>query len=269
MDEAASRLAMELESVPSRDRRGAAPADAARAGRPAAWPKKPKSTPRSGCAEIEDRDGTSSNGKLASLREQWEAEKLGVGDVPQRPPEARRRRTRVTSSWTRRSRSSSRRHSRSTKADLPEAVRARQRAQDNCKSNSKRPRPSKRLAARRRQREPAAPTADACSARKSAPTKSPKSSARGPASRSAACWKPNGPSCSCSKSGCTSASSARTKRSTPSPTPSAAAAAACKIPTGRSARSFSAARPASAKPSSARRSPRCCSTTSTRWSAST
>ena len=35
MDEATSRLAMELESVPERDRRGAAPAGAARTGRPA------------------------------------------------------------------------------------------------------------------------------------------------------------------------------------------------------------------------------------------
>ena len=69
-----------------------------------------------------------------------------------------------------------------------------------------------------------------CCARKSARTKSPKSSAPGPASPSAACSKPSGPSCSCSKSGCTSASSARTKPSPPSPTPSAAAAAACKIP---------------------------------------
>ena len=73
------------------------------------------------------------------------------------------------------------------------------------------------------------PASAASSAKKSAPTKSPKSSAPGPASPSAACSKPNGPNCSCSKNACTSASSARTKPSPPSPTPSAAAAAACKI----------------------------------------
>ena len=44
---------------------------------------------------------------------------------------------------------------------------------------------------------------------------------------------------------------------------------ACRTPTGRSARSCSWARPASARPSCARRSRRSCSTTTRRWSAST
>ncbi len=55
----------------------------------------------------------------------------------------------------------------------------------------------------------------------------------------------------------------------PWPTRSAARAPACRIPTGRSAASSSWARPASARPSWRARSPSSCSTTSTRWCAST
>ena len=52
-------------------------------------------------------------------------------------------------------------------------------------------------------------------------------------------------------------------------TRSAARARACPIRTGRTARSCSSARPASARPSCARRSPNSCSTPRTRWCAST
>ena len=52
-------------------------------------------------------------------------------------------------------------------------------------------------------------------------------------------------------------------RRPPSRPPCAAPAPGCKIPTGRSARSCSSARPASARPSSPERSPSSCSTTST------
>ena len=55
----------------------------------------------------------------------------------------------------------------------------------------------------------------------------------------------------------------------PSRTPCAAPAPASATRTGRSARSSSWARPASARPSSRGRSPSSCSTTSTRWCAST
>ena len=56
---------------------------------------------------------------------------------------------------------------------------------------------------------------------------------------------------------------------TPSRPRCAARAPVCRIRTGRSAPSCSSARPASARPSSPRRSPHSCSTTSTRWCAST
>ena len=66
-----------------------------------------------------------------------------------------------------------------------------------------------------------------------------------------------------------SAWSARTRPCARWPTRCAARVPACRIRTGRSARSCSWARPASARPSSPRRSPSSCSTTTRRWCAST
>ena len=66
-----------------------------------------------------------------------------------------------------------------------------------------------------------------------------------------------------------SAWSARTRRCARWPTRCVARVPACRIRTGRSARSCSWARPASARPSSPRRSPSSCSTTTRRWCAST
>ena len=63
--------------------------------------------------------------------------------------------------------------------------------------------------------------------------------------------------------------SARTRRSRPSPTRCAAHAPACPTPTARSAPSSSSARPASARPSWRARWPSSCSTRRTRWCAST
>ena len=62
---------------------------------------------------------------------------------------------------------------------------------------------------------------------------------------------------------------ARTRRSPRWPTPSAARGRACRIPTARSAASSSSARPASARRSWRARSPSSCSTTSRRWCGST
>ena len=71
------------------------------------------------------------------------------------------------------------------------------------------------------------------------------------------------------RSACTSASSARTRRSRRSRTRCAARAPAYRTRTARSARSSSWARPASARPSSRVRSPSSCSTPSRRWCGST
>ena len=79
VDEAASRLAMELESVPSEidevQRRLTQLELAARQLR-----EETEDTAKERLAEIESESETLRH-KLASLREQWEAEKLGVGDV--------------------------------------------------------------------------------------------------------------------------------------------------------------------------------------------
>ena len=79
VDEAASRLAMELESVPSEidevQRRLTQLELAARQLR-----EETEETAKERLAEIET-ESESLRHKLASLREQWEAEKLGLGDV--------------------------------------------------------------------------------------------------------------------------------------------------------------------------------------------
>ena len=77
------------------------------------------------------------------------------------------------------------------------------------------------------------------------------------------------PSSSTWRSASTSGSSARTRRSRPCPTRSAGRGPGSRTRAGRSARSCSSARPASARPSSRAPSPSSCSTTRTRWSAST
>lgn len=79
VDEAASRLAMELESVPTEidevQRRLTQLELAARQLR-----EETEDTAKERLAEIEE-ESESLRHQLASLREQWEAEKLGVGDV--------------------------------------------------------------------------------------------------------------------------------------------------------------------------------------------
>ena len=79
MDEATSRLAMELESVPTRNRPGAAAAGATGAGRPATGRRDRGARP---AAVGRNRRGNRrAAGKARDLREQWEAEKSGLGDV--------------------------------------------------------------------------------------------------------------------------------------------------------------------------------------------
>ena len=108
-----------------------------------------------------------------------------------------------------------------------------------------------------------------CSRRRSAPTTSPRSSGRGPASRSTACSRARRTSSSTWRSGSTTGSSARTRRSRPCPTRSAGRGPGSRTRAGRSARSCSSVRPASARPSSRAPWPSSCSTTRGRWSGST
>ena len=78
--------------------------------------------------------------------------------------------------------------------------------------------------------------------------------------------RPGGVASACStwRRRCTSGSSARTRRSRSSRKAVRRARAGLKDPSGRSARSSSSARPASARPSSRRRSPSSCSAARTR-----
>ena len=107
-------------------------------------------------------------------------------------------------------------------------------------------------------------------ARRSPPRRSPRSSRSGPASPSPRCWRASRRSCSHMEDklrqrvvGQDEALQAVVGRGAPR------ARRACRTRTGRSARSSSSAPPASARPRPRARSPSSCSTTSTRWSAST
>ncbi len=83
------------------------------------------------------------------------------------------------------------------------------------------------------------------------------------------CSKASATSCCAWKTRCITASSARTRPYARSPMRSAVRARACPIRTGRTARSCSWVRPASARPNCARRWPSSCSIRATRWCAST
>ena len=265
MDEAASRLAMELESVPAEidqvQRRLMQLELAARQ-----LEDETEEHAKERLDEINEEMGELKR-QLASLREQWESEKMGLGDVAniqKKLEEAQRNYDQHAA------------HIKDRQAMGQPVEEADY--QKLYKLDVERKKLDKLVEdAEAKQAVDRAPTASAASAGMALPGRAPPPApgsrprgnrrgraAPGPASPSPACSRPRRPSCWCSKSGSTSASSARTKRSRRWPTPSAAAAAACKTPTARSARSSSAAPPASAKPSSARRWPRCSSTTSTR-----
>ena len=206
VDEAASRLAMELESVPAEiDEVQRRLTQLELAARQLAEETEEHAARSAG----RDRRGnrTTCKRKLASLREQWEAEKLGLGDVQKLRKQLEQSRDSNSASSNARSKKSKPAGMPVERRRLSKTLRARQPTQAAAEAARSR-RPTKTP---RRSRDRAAA---ACCARKSARTKSPKSSAPGPAFRSPACWKPNGPSCSCWKSACISASSARTKRST-------------------------------------------------------
>ena len=91
----------------------------------------------------------------------------------------------------------------------------------------------------------------------------------GPASRSAGCWRARWRSSSAWRTPSTPGWSARTRRSRRWPTPSAAAGPGCRTPTGPSARSSSSGPPAWARPSWPGPWPSSSSTTTGPWSAST
>ena len=174
MDEAASRLAMELESVPQRDRRGAAAAGAARAGRPPAGRRDRGARPAAA------RGNPGGDGRAAPQAGR-PAPAMGAGkERPgRRPPDP-------PASWPRSScNSTSSRPPIKEKQSVRRAGRARPTTRSSTSwtcsgssfpSNWRRPASPSRPSGR----------AGGCCARRSGPRKSPRSSAPGPASPSAA-----------------------------------------------------------------------------------
>jgi ATP-dependent Clp protease ATP-binding subunit ClpB len=99
---------------------------------------------------------------------------------------------------------------------------------------------------------------------RSPPKRSPKWCRAGPAFRSTACWKASATSCCAWKTSCTTGWWVRKRPSRSFPMRCAVRAPGCPIPTAPAARSCSWARPAWARPSCARRWPNSCSTAATR-----
>jgi ATP-dependent Clp protease ATP-binding subunit ClpB len=159
MDEATSRLAMELESVPEEiDRAQRRLTQLELAARQLQGETEEHAKDR--LADIEEEMATLRK-QLADLREQWESEKLGVGDVAQ----IREQLQQANHQYE----------------HLAAAVKEKQSSgqmvgEDMYQSlydvDQKRRQLRKPTASRKRK---------SCCGRKSAPTKSPKSSARGPA----------------------------------------------------------------------------------------
>jgi ATP-dependent Clp protease ATP-binding subunit ClpB len=108
-----------------------------------------------------------------------------------------------------------------------------------------------------------------CCRTRSPRRKSPRWFRAGPGFRCPRCWKASARSCCAWRLSCMRAWSARTRQCARCPTPSVARAPACPIRTARTVLSCSSGPPASARPSCARRWPSSCSIPPTRWCAST
>ncbi len=224
MDEAASRISIEISTVPTEIdeverritqleiERVAVEKDDSAAGRREELERE--------LAEIaEVRDG---------MRAQWEREKEqleGTGQLTERLDAA----------------SSSERSVRRTSRRRPGSVTARS---PNSSAGWLKPMPATRTRRRR-----------CISSASWTPTRSLKSSPAGRTSRSRVCSRPRWPSWCTWRIACTSGSSARRRLSKPSPTRCAGRGRACRIVTARSAPSCSWARPASGRPRSPAGSP--------------
>ena len=160
--------------------------------------------------------------KLANLREQWEAEKQGVGNVAEIRNRLEQVELRIQPALAPRSSEKQAARPCPSEDDYQQLYELDNERKQALARSSKRMRHDAAPAAHARP-PPAAP-----GSRPGRNRRSRQRLDRHPGH--AACWKPSGPSCWCSKSGCTSASSGRTKRSRPWPTPSAAAARGLQDP---------------------------------------
>ena len=194
VDEAMSRVAMELQSVPAEiDEVQRRLTQLELADRQLAEETEEHAVERR--AEIQE-EIQNLRRTLASLREQWEGEKLGLGNVQGSRKSSKSSKTNSTAC------------KRTSRRNRPPASPSARKRIRNCtswtssarsSSHSSKPKTPTRKAPPRR-----LPKAAACCARKSGRRKSPRSSAPGPASPSRGCSRPSGPSYWCSKSGCTS-----------------------------------------------------------------
>ena len=223
VDEAASRLRMEMDSMPVEldelERRRIQLEIEREALR------KEKDDASRARLEVLERELADLSERAAALKSQWQQEKDAIAGL------------------------------RATKTELEQAqheveTRRAGRRLRSCRRAALRAHPGAAGAPQGRGGRPAraAPAAIAgCSRRRSTPTTSRASWPPGRASPWSASWRASRPSSSTWRSGCTSASSARTRPSSPSPTPCAAPGPASRTRAGPSAPSSSWAPPAWAR----------------------
>ena len=257
VDEACSRLAMELQSVPTEiDVLQRRLVQLQLAKRMLASETEEHALER--LAEVEEEIATIEK-QLQDLRGQWEMEKSGLGDI-------HKVRERLAAVQHELKQAMDELHQKQQRGERPDETHYQKLYQLDAERKQLESKIAQAEAAGRR-RSPRTRTGS--SRRRSIRRRSPRSSPSGPASPWPRCSRPSATSSCGSKSRSTSGWSTRTTPSAPWPTRSGAAAPACRTRTGRSARSCSWARPASARPSWPRRWPSSSSTARRRWSAST
>ena len=256
VDEACSRLAMELQSVPTEiDVLQRRLVQLQLAKRMLASETEEHALER--LAEVEAEIANVEK-ELQDLRSQWEMEKSGLGDI-------QKVRERLAAVQIELKRAMDEMHQKQQRGERPDEA----HYQQLYKLDAERKQLDTQIAQAEAAGDGPPRTRGRCSRKKSIRRRSPRSSASGRASPWPRCSPPSATSCSSSRTRSTSAWSTRTPRSGRSPTPSGAAARACRTRTGRSARSCSWARPASARPSWRGHWPSSSSTARRRWSAST
>ena len=234
VDEATSRLAMELESVPTEiDEVQRRLMQLELAARQLAEETEEHAVERR--EEIQERNAGAAQASWPAFASSGKPKSWAWATCRNSANELDRSRSRISSSWNRRSRNSSPPAFASSEDDYQKLLRARQRAARNCKSTSKTPPTSD---------EPTTKPADRQTPRLLRQEVGPDEIAEVvsawtgiPVSRMLE--TETGQAAGAGRAAAPARRSARTKPSRPSRTPSAAAAAACKIRTGRSARSSS------------------------------
>ena len=185
VDEACSRLAMELQSVPDRDRRPPAPAAATAAGRADARDRGGGARPASGSPRSRTRSSRSrSSSRTCAASGRWRSP--GLGDIQKVRERLEAVKAEYSRAWDE-IRHMQQRGERPDEKQFQAPGRARRRAQGAGEADRR-----GRGGGRRPARQGAA---TGCSRRRSTPRRSPRSSASGPASPSPGCSPPSARSC--------------------------------------------------------------------------